>query len=101
MERSMRYRCHAAVIRGKITAPAIVTVGHDGNIVAEPEEPRELYSTRLYNGAIIAIPARLRSQLPATLPAHGFRDAVEALAPLSSGTHPVEVCFIPIKSTLP
>ncbi len=97
MAGSMRYRCHAAVAGGRITPPAIVTVTEGGSMTVEPEPPRELYSTRHYNGAIIAIPASLRHSLPQSLPPQGLRKALAAIAPLTSGSLPAEICFIPLK----
>ncbi|GEM_PF-2152739 len=71
-----RYRCHAALCRGHVTAPALVTMHADGHVTVEPYTA-EVCGTTDYNGAIVLAPPG--TELPPALPPRGLTASLEAL----------------------
>lgn len=71
-----RYRCHAALCRGHVTAPALVTMHADGHVTVEPYTA-EVCGTTDYNGAIVLAPPG--TELPPALPSgtHGIARSLD------------------------
>ncbi|MCM1522386.1 MAG: hypothetical protein NC039_07020 [Muribaculaceae bacterium] len=89
-----RYRCHAALMGGVATIPALVTVKPDGSISVS-RYSEETHSTTDINGVIIAVPEGHHPSLPQSLPPHGLTESLSKL-PVIPASEPMFPILIPI-----
>lgn len=80
-----RYRCHAALCAGAITAPALVTIHPSGQAEIIPYTA-ETFGTIDYNGVIVMAPPG--TELPTAISRDGITAQLRALAipPASADT---------------
>ncbi|MDE5750600.1 MAG: hypothetical protein K2H87_07520 [Duncaniella sp.] len=86
-----RWRCHGAAAEGIVHVPALVTVYEYGSTEVQPFGA-ETHSTRDINAVVIVVKPDAVPTLPPSLPVHGLRSALTALAHLTiGGTIPVSI----------
>ncbi|MDE6418210.1 MAG: hypothetical protein K2K49_03270 [Duncaniella sp.] len=86
-----RWRCHAAAAEGLVHVPALVTVYEDGSTEVSTFGG-ETHSTRDINAVVMVVKPDAVPTLPPTLPVHGLRPALTALAHLTvGGTLPISI----------
>lgn len=92
----VRYRCHAAIAMGKVTAPALVEIDTGSGYTTVSPYEMEVHSTRHYDGIIVIAPPGASPSLPSSVSRATLRATLAHLLHLTNLPDATQSYFIPL-----